>query len=173
MRKYVVGFILGVAFTVAFSASAAVPSLIGKQVDSEFPVFLDGVQLKNKAPAIEGTSYLPVREISETLGLTVDFVNNQVILESPKDEVITPVAQEQSTPTSTPTPTETPQSESSQITYDYAESQVIRLKAAIMATEAFIQHNPNSSKIDEFKAELETYKQQLQYWEQVLEGLSQ
>lgn len=85
MKKFVLGLILGIAIAATSSVYAdEVVSFIGKKVDGEFPVILNGVSLTNKVPVIEGTSYAPVREISEALGLEVKFESETVILTSPR-----------------------------------------------------------------------------------------
>jgi hypothetical protein len=87
MKKFAMGVVVGAVL--AFSASTYaddIAQLVGKQVDNEYPVVLNGVQLNNKAPSIGGTSYAPVREISEKLGLDVSFQDDTVIL-SKKQEV--------------------------------------------------------------------------------------
>lgn len=54
-------------------------SMIGKKVQGVAPVLLNGKQLNKKAIIIDGVSYLPVRELAETLGLSVDW-DGRVIL---------------------------------------------------------------------------------------------
>lgn len=105
MRKYLVGFIFGIALTLSFNVYAAVESLVGKQVQGEVPVKLNGAQLDNKAAIIDGSSYLPVRAIGEALGLNVDFQNNEAVLnqkpkeEAPKVTGTTPTVQQAVVPT--------------------------------------------------------------------------
>lgn len=70
----VIGALIGTALTLTASVAAQeIKSLIGKRIDGEFTVILDGQELSVKAGTIEGTSYLPVRAISEALNLKVDF----------------------------------------------------------------------------------------------------
>ncbi|MEC0265129.1 stalk domain-containing protein [Paenibacillus anseongense] len=73
MRKYIVGAIFGALLMTAFSASAEVSSVIGKVVDGAFSVKINDKSLNNQAVVIEGTSYLPVREIGEALGMDIKF----------------------------------------------------------------------------------------------------
>lgn len=73
MRKYFIGAIIGSALTIGITAHAEVSDMIGKVVDGVFPVTVDGELLANEAIVIQGTSYLPVREFSETLGYEVSF----------------------------------------------------------------------------------------------------
>lgn len=91
MKKFSVGVVVGVVLAFGVSTYAEdISKLIGKQVDNEYPVMLNGVGLKNKAPSIEGTSYGPVREIAESLGLTVEFKNETVILSNKSTETVPP-----------------------------------------------------------------------------------
>jgi hypothetical protein len=86
MKKFAMGVIVGAVL--AFSASTYaddIAQMIGKQVDNEYPVVLNGATLNNRSVAIEGTSYAPVREISEKLGLNVKFENDTVILSKPQE----------------------------------------------------------------------------------------
>lgn len=53
--------------------SALAPSMLGKVVDDAAAVYLDGERLEKDAIIIEGTSYLPVRLLSEKLGLSVKW----------------------------------------------------------------------------------------------------
>lgn len=93
-----IGLIVGVVLTFTSSIYAEdLAKLVGKQVDGEFPVVLDGRELKNKAPAIEGTSYAPVREIAETLGLGVDFKDGTVLLTTPKQSEVPKLPEEELT----------------------------------------------------------------------------
>lgn len=76
MRKYIVGAIAGFFLATAISAHAEVALMIGKVIDGQFPVKVNGVQLQNQAIVVEGTSYLPVREFGESLGMDVGFDAN-------------------------------------------------------------------------------------------------
>jgi hypothetical protein len=82
MRKYVIGFIIGVFLTLPTAIFADEVSNVGKRIAAEVPVILNGKELPVKAVAFDGTSYAPVRVIAEHLGLDVDFKDNQVILSS-------------------------------------------------------------------------------------------
>lgn len=88
MKKYIIGFVVGALTMTAFSASAEVVSLIGKSIDNEYVVQLNGEELGTKAISIEGTSYAPVRAVGEALGLNVDFENEVVILEETQDQAV-------------------------------------------------------------------------------------
>lgn len=80
VKYLLIGLIVGVAMTISFSAIADGVSKIGKKIDAEYVVKLDGAELDVKAISMEGTSYAPVRAIGEALGLDVDFVEGEVLL---------------------------------------------------------------------------------------------
>ena len=74
MRKYIIGMLVG--FVLAFSLSAHaedIKTAIGKVIQGEFPVKINGKQLDKNAIVIEGSSYLPVRVMGDALGLDVSF----------------------------------------------------------------------------------------------------
>jgi len=85
MKKILLGFIIGVLVTFPLYALANTVSLIGKTVDSEVPVKLDGKYLGTKAIAIQGTSYLPVRSLTEAIGYNVQYDGGkkEIIVSSP------------------------------------------------------------------------------------------
>lgn len=77
MKKYffvAVGILIGLSLSLVITTNAAdVKSVIGKAIQGEFPIKLDGKQLDKKAIVIEGTSYLPVRALSEALNMDITF----------------------------------------------------------------------------------------------------
>lgn len=76
-----IGIISGVLLTISFSAAAEeLQNLVGKTVDSQVSVNIDGKDLETSAIIVDGSSYAPVRAIGEAAGLNVDFKNNKVIL---------------------------------------------------------------------------------------------
>lgn len=84
MKKFIVGLIVGVCVMLPIHAIA--DSLVGKQVDMIAPVKLDGEYLSVDAIGIKGTTYAPVRAISEALGKDVDWIDGEVIIETPDEE---------------------------------------------------------------------------------------
>lgn len=74
MRKYIVGMIFGILLSLSTSVYAEeIKTLIGRAIEGEFPVHINGKTLSNKAIVIDGTSYLPVREFGEAVGYDVKF----------------------------------------------------------------------------------------------------
>lgn len=73
MKKFFVGALFGAALMVGVTAYADVQGMVGKVVDGVFPVKIEDQTLENEAIVIEGTSYLPVRELAEKVGYEVSF----------------------------------------------------------------------------------------------------
>lgn len=73
MKKFIAGALFGAALMVGVTAYADVQGMVGKVVDGVFPVKIEGQQMENEAIVIEGTSYLPVRELAEKVGYEVSF----------------------------------------------------------------------------------------------------
>lgn len=73
MRKILIGVFIGFALSFAVSAHAEIVNIIGKTVDGQFPVKINGQTIDNQAAVIEGTSYLPVRAIGDALNMDVSF----------------------------------------------------------------------------------------------------
>lgn len=79
MKKFIIGFLVGIMLSFSFSTYAEVQSLIGRVVQGIYPVKVNGVKLEKQAIVIDGTSYLPVRAIGESLGFDVSFDSNSGI----------------------------------------------------------------------------------------------
>lgn len=88
--RLIVGIIIGVALSVSSTALAETFSVVGKKIEGEFPVTVNGTKLTTNAGVIEGTSYLPVRVISESLGLTVSFDSKEGIALKSDESTVTP-----------------------------------------------------------------------------------
>lgn len=97
MRKYVVGFLVGLLVASAFPVYGAVSSLVGKQVQAENAVFVNGNKLQVNAVNIGGTTYSPNRAIADALGMDIKFENNNVIFKgdlSMNDPAVTGISVE-------------------------------------------------------------------------------
>lgn len=84
MKKFVIGLVTGVLLATAGTAFGAT-ALIGKKVDSEVQIVLDGKNISNGI-VIEGTSYAPVRSLTEAVGLDISYNKGVVSLESETSE---------------------------------------------------------------------------------------
>lgn len=82
-----VGIIVGVLGTIATTSIAAqIPSLVGKKIQAEYTINVDGKNLGTKAIVVEGVSHLPVRKVSEIYGADIT-VKDKVITMNTKETV--------------------------------------------------------------------------------------
>jgi hypothetical protein len=170
MRKYVIGFLIGVLFASAYPVYGAVSSMIGKEVQVEYDVLVNGEKLPVKAVAIDGISYTPNRALSDALQAKIGFENNQVIITTDPSEV----------PTASPQPThgggtlnENPNSmepvnpedvPATNFTLEFINTQINALEASI----TFMKNHIDQLQTDELKnlpgatEELEKSKKKLE-----------
>lgn len=76
MRKFglvLVGVIVGMVASIPLQAIAENFSKVGKQVEVEVPVRINGELLETPAIGLEGTTYTPVRALAEHFGAEVDW----------------------------------------------------------------------------------------------------
>lgn len=78
MKKTLSGFAFGLTLAIAIPVWAS--GVVGMKVDTTYPVVIGEYRLSKDAVSIEGTSYLPVRVMAETVGYNVYFEQNKVIL---------------------------------------------------------------------------------------------
>jgi len=89
MRKVIAcAVFLAIILTTAVALGEGV-DMIGKPVEGTFPIWLHGNKLDKDVIVIEGVSYAPVRVIGESLGLDVEFKDQQVFLNR-KEKVALP-----------------------------------------------------------------------------------
>lgn len=87
MKKTVLAFVMGIALSISVTAFAEeVQSLIGRTIEGQFPVKVNGEQLSVQAIVIDGTSYLPVRAVGEALNLEIKFDSDLGIELNDKDD---------------------------------------------------------------------------------------
>jgi peptidoglycan hydrolase CwlO-like protein len=87
MKKFISGLVVGVllfASTTVFADSAK--SLLGKKVQGTFDVSFNGHQI-GSAPVIDGSTYLPVRSISEAAGINISVEGKRIELTT-TDEIV-------------------------------------------------------------------------------------
>lgn len=85
-----IGIMIGSVLSFGVGAAADSISLVGKKISGETDVLVDGVKL-GTAIIVNGSSYAPVRVISEAAGFDVGFVDKKVVLGTAKEEVVKPV----------------------------------------------------------------------------------
>lgn len=90
MKKYIVGFLAGTVFAVSATAFAdTIPSLIGKKVQAQYTVEVNGKVLKTVV--VDGSNYAPVRALGEAVGYEAASEGKKVVLSEVKavDEIKT------------------------------------------------------------------------------------
>jgi hypothetical protein len=78
MKKIIISIFIGAALVYSGSAMADSISKIGKKVDAEYTVFVDGKELTVKAIGVEGVSTTPNRALAEAVGYDVEFRDNTI-----------------------------------------------------------------------------------------------
>jgi len=80
MKKIVVGMIIGAVLMYSGQAVATSISKIGKKVQGEYTIKVDGKKLDAKALSIDGQTTVPGRALAEAVGYNIAFENKEVIL---------------------------------------------------------------------------------------------
>lgn len=89
-----VGLIIAWIALSTISVFAETEEIVGKKIEGVFKVKVNGKTLEKEAIVVEGTSYLPVRAVAESLGLEVEFNPNEGINLSKKGESTMPMQTE-------------------------------------------------------------------------------
>lgn len=90
LRMLFIGLIAGVLLATAGTGYAkTIVDKVTATVRGDFNVYVDGkkAELKNAPLAVDGSSYLPVRELAELLGKDVDFKDGDIKIDTPKEIV--------------------------------------------------------------------------------------
>jgi len=86
MKRTIVAFIAGAVLATAGSVYAEdIKTLIGKQIQGEIPVKVNGETLEKNAIFVDGTSYLPVRAIGDALNMNVKYDADLGVELTPKE----------------------------------------------------------------------------------------
>jgi hypothetical protein len=86
MKKLMLGILIGIMLSIPVTIfGEQVVSVIGKTIEGQYPIYVNGQKVEKDAIVVEGTSYLPVRLIGEIFGQDVSFIDSQVILKERKD----------------------------------------------------------------------------------------
>lgn len=163
MKKFIVGLISGMVLTLSISTYAEeIESYIGKIVEGQFPVIIDGQRADKPGLVIEGTTYLPIRSAGELFGYDVSFIDSQVILN--KNEIKEVDAQMYSSePQENEYKMVSPlgrEFDFNKIKLDGIETQLQVLNARLMTLEP-------SEHIDSVKEELPHLRSEIEFWENV------
>lgn len=71
VRKYIIGFIIGVALTLGFSVGA--DSFIGKTVQTTLPLIIEGERVEKDVIVVEGSSYVPLKFAGEIFSYDISY----------------------------------------------------------------------------------------------------
>ena len=83
MKRFLIAAVVVLVLAGGLTAYAG-GGMVGKAVDATYPLWLHGNKLEKDVIVIEGVSYAPVRMIGESLGLDVEFKDEQVFLGNPE-----------------------------------------------------------------------------------------
>jgi len=79
MRKFVIGLLAGALLMFSTQAfGAEIKSLIGKKVQGEYTVYVDGKPLDVKAIGANGSTFTPNRALADAVGYNIKFVDQKV-----------------------------------------------------------------------------------------------
>jgi len=171
MKKFVSGVLVGFLLAVPAFAVAEQVTMIGKTVQNEYPVIVDGRQLEVNAVAIDGKSYVPIRAVGEATGRKVEFRDKKVILtkietEQPSSEEGGQVeVQTPSMPSTTPI-TKQPNYTLENID-EFISGKQGEINALLMMIGMAESGGQPQEKIDELKAKLSQAQQELERLRQI------
>lgn len=152
MKRTVIAFTLGAALATAGTAygEEAISTMIGKKVQIEYDVVVNGKKLDVKAIAIDGKSYAPIRAFSESVDYDLAFTDKTVILNDP--------ALEGSEPMETATETPIEMSPEDKETIEKSEIQIANLQK---------KNDDNKLRISELDKKISETKEttEIEYWQ--------
>lgn len=165
MKKIVIAFVAGALFATAGTAVAtSVIERVTASVRVDYSVELDGkkVELKNSPLAYNGSSYLPVKEISELLGKEVGFKNGVIKIDTPEAEITEPIITDDSQ-TATPVSKMSYEQVGYQITFNELQMQIIEREIEMGNHEgqALVEANAKIAEYKQRLKELEARKAEL------------
>ena len=88
MKKYVIGIIIGVTLAISSQAVAGTTSNMGKKVQAEYIVTVDGGSLDVKAVNIGGVTMSPNRALADAVGYNIALENGVVVFTKKKEAVV-------------------------------------------------------------------------------------
>lgn len=153
MKKAVAGFLAGVVFMIGAQAFGDSISKIGKKIQTEYSVTVDGKKLTVPAIAVDGTSYAPVRAIGDATGYDVTVSGKSISLDKESSATVTPT--NETTQPATPQPTFSSGLTEAQNKIATINGKIATSAANITATEWQLKDDPNNTQL---KAKLEQYK---------------
>lgn len=147
MKRFITGLVLGLC--IAMPITVIADSMVGKRIETEVAIKLDGEYLPINAIGLEGRTYAPVRAFAEALGKEVDW-DGEVIIKSPSKEG---------------------NGMEREWTLEQVEWEIRKTELNIKASEAYIESTNDENLSDEALKYLEEIKQSLEDNEIKLEEL--
>lgn len=150
MKKIIVSFLAGALLMVSVQAFGSSVSQIGKKIQTEYTITIDGQKLKVPAIAVDGQSFAPVRAFGNAAGYEVSVNGKDIFLNKGDDSIV--VSQEQTvTPSKEPAATLT----DNQNKIATLHSKILYIAGDIGVTEAQLKDDPNNT---DLKTKLEKLK---------------
>lgn len=150
MKKVVAAFIAGALMMVSVQAFGDSVSKIGKKIQTEYTVTVDGKQLTVPAIAVDGTSYAPVRAIGEAAGYDVSVSGKSISLKKESAVTVTPTSE-------TPQPTAPAVKDDVTAKIISLNSKIVTAAGSLRFTEIQFKDDPNNAdlkaKYEKLKAE--------------------
>lgn len=83
MKKFLISFFIAVSL---FSTVVYAGTLVKRVYFSPYPILIDNEEYSSETPILQyqDRTYVALREFSEMVGVDVDFVNNQIIIDTKK-----------------------------------------------------------------------------------------
>jgi S1-C subfamily serine protease len=88
VKQNIISFLLGMAIMLPVGGYAA-SEIIAKAVN--VPVIVDGAQIDTEVYNINGSNFTPARAVAEAMGGTVEWIDGEVRIETPKTDIETAV----------------------------------------------------------------------------------
>jgi hypothetical protein len=152
VKKAVAGFLAGVVFMIGAQAFGDSVSKIGKKIQTEYSVTIDGQKLTVPAIAVDGTSYAPVRAMGDATGYDVSVSGKSISLDK---ERVAVSSTNQTTQPATPQPTFSSGLTEVQNKLATLNGKIAAAAANITATEWQLKDDADNA---DLKAKLEKYK---------------
>ncbi|WP_339211908.1 hypothetical protein [Paenibacillus sp. FSL L8-0333] len=154
MKKIIVSFLAGALMMVSVQAFGSSVSQIGKKIQTEYTVTIDGKKLTVPAIAVDGQSFAPVRAFGNEAGYEVSVNGKDIFLNKGDDSIVG--SQEQIvTPSAAPVATPQPSLTGNQNKLATLHSKILYIAGDIGVTEAQLKDDPNNT---ELKTKLEKLK---------------
>lgn len=163
-KKVVAAFLAGALMMVSVQAFGDSVSQIGKKIQTELSVTVDGKKLTVPAIAVDGKSYAPVRAIGDAVGYNVAVSGKSIILSKeggtvsdnivnipePTPEVIPPAA------------THTPKLQTNESKINALSHKLATLSGSIAIAEAQLKDKPDNSELQQKVVDLKAQYAELQ-----------